>query len=243
MITVYKYTNINNQKVYIGQTTTSLERRAQNNGSNYKESRRFYDAIKKYSWQAFVPEILMIAETQDEADIAEKFYIDCYKSYNPKYGYNIEHGGIRSFKIGDETKEIISENNIKRYTDKTANPMFGKTHREESLQKMRECKLGDKNPMYGTIWNETQKSRCGTKGKRLNLSDERREFLRNNMRKIGKTVGRKEVRCVEDSVVFESVSYAADHYNVSKSTLCGHLNGRQKSCAGKHFEYLNKTNI
>lgn len=42
---IYKYTNIINGKIYIGQTCMSLHERAGSNGSNYKGSRHFYNAI------------------------------------------------------------------------------------------------------------------------------------------------------------------------------------------------------
>lgn len=238
MFTIYKYTNIKNGKVYIGQTTKSLHERAGYNGSNYKESRRFYSAIKKYSWDSFVPEILATTDDSYYADEEERRYINIYSSYNPEFGYNIEYGGVNSFNVGDETKSIISDNAKVRYRDKTKNPMFGKTHSAESKKKMSECKSGNKNPMYGTKWNDNQKALCGTKGKKLNLTEEHRESLRLNMKNIGETVGLRKVRCLEDDLEFESVVSAAKYYNVSKSTLCGHLKGRQLTCAGKHFEYI-----
>ena len=61
--------------MYIGQTSKSLEERAQAGGRNYRECRRFYNAIQKYSWDAFVPEILETVQTVDEANEREKYYI------------------------------------------------------------------------------------------------------------------------------------------------------------------------
>lgn len=51
-------------------------------------------------------------------------------------------------------------------------------------------------------------------------------------------VGLRPVRCIEDCTEYESIKDAALHYGVSKSTLCGHLRGAQKTCCGKHFEYI-----
>ena len=55
---VYKYTNLINGKVYIGQTKTSLIKRAGSNGERYKGCRHFYLAISKYGWENFIPTIL-----------------------------------------------------------------------------------------------------------------------------------------------------------------------------------------
>lgn len=93
MYTIYKYTNSVNGKVYIGQTSKSMEERAQSNGRNYRECRRFYAAIKKYSWSSFVPEILEIVETVEEANKREIYYIDLYNSTDERYGYNLAFGG------------------------------------------------------------------------------------------------------------------------------------------------------
>lgn len=237
MFTIYRYVNKVNNKSYVGQTQTTLENRAQSNGSNYKESRRFYEAIKKYSWSNFKPEILCTAETRQEADDLERFYIKKFNSSNPDYGYNIEHGGVLSLTVGEETREIISRKAKDRYKDPTNNPMFGKSHNESAIKKMKESKIGKNNPMYGRKWNKTQRERCGTKGKTLNLSFEQRQILSERMRDIGKTVGLKRVVCVEDGTIYDSVLDAAVAYNVTKSTMCGHLKGRQKTCAGKHFKY------
>ena len=48
----------------------------------------------------------------------------------------------------------------------------------------------------------------------------------------------KKVHCIEDNTYFDSIVQAATFYNVTKSTLSGHLNGRQKTCANKHFEFV-----
>lgn len=235
--TIYRYTNIHNGKVYIGQTSKSLEERAQTNGRNYRECRRFYAAIQKYSWDAFKPDVLEIVDSVEDANEREIYYINLYNSTDEKYGYNLLLGGDNK-EMSSETKELISIKAKERYADKTANPMYGKKHSPVALERQSICKRGEKNPMYGSKWTEVQKERCGVRGKKLNLSTERRQELSERMRILGQTVGLRPVRCVEDGVVYESVSTAANAYGVTKSTMCGHLTGHQKSCKGKHFEYI-----
>lgn len=74
MYKIYKYTNLINGKIYIGQTKNSLEKRALN-GTNYKGSRYFYNAIQKYGWNNFIPEILEDGLSLDKANIREEYYI------------------------------------------------------------------------------------------------------------------------------------------------------------------------
>lgn len=234
---IYKYTNKENGKVYIGQTSQTLEKRAQSNGHNYCECRKFYNAIKKYGWDSFEPTVLEVVETIDEANRREQFYINEYCSTNDKYGYNIALGGDNKI-MSEESKRLISDRARERYKDPTANPMFGKKHSDETRKKQSECKKGERNPMFGKKWTETQKLKCGTKGKRLNLTDYQREAQRRRSKVVGLTTGLKKVLCVEDNKSFKSLTEAAKFYNIAVSTLSGALHGYQHTCAGKHFKFV-----
>lgn len=236
MFRIYKYTNNYDGKVYIGQTSVSLEERAQTNGRNYRECRRFYDAIQQYGWGSFTPDVLCEVDTEEEADEAERYFIAMYMSDDPAHGYNLESGGRNKATHSAETVSILSEKAKKRYEDPTNNPMYGKRHSEETRAKMRNAKLGENNPMYGKPRTERQKKYCCTTGKKLNLSYEQRRALGDRMRQVAKN-NVKRVMCVEDGIIFESVSDAAKHYGVSKSTMSGCLSGYQKVCRGKHFVF------
>ena len=166
----------------------------------------------------------------------EEYWISYYHSTDPNFGYNLSNGGHSS--LSEEACKKISEKAKERYKDKTKNPMYGRKHSDETKKKMRDVKLGEKNPMYGRKWTEKQRQNCGTKGKKLNLSEDQREFLREKARKVGKETGLKPVKCIEDSKIFGSITDAANAYGVAVSTLSGHLNGRQNSCADKHFVFI-----
>ena len=154
--TIYKYTNSVNGKVYIGQTHKTMEERAQTNGRNYRECRRFYAAIQKYSWSSFIPEILETVKTIDEANEREIYYINLYNSTDSRYGYNLAYGGNNKEML-TETKAIISSKAKERYVDKTKNPMYGKRHSETTREKQSIKKRGENNPMFGSVWTETQR--------------------------------------------------------------------------------------
>lgn len=233
---VYKYTNTYNGKVYIGQTKNSLPERAQSNGINYKECRRFYNAIKKYGWHAFRGEIILDGLSLDEANTWEQFYIKSYNSTDAAHGYNISDGGGQR-EMSDETRRIISLKAKERYQDPSRNPMFGRRHSAGSRKRMSECKRGTSNPMYGRSWTETQKQKCGTNGKKLNLSEERRAEMSRRAVELGRSRARG-VRCIEGGLTFASMTKAAEYYHVSPSTLCGQIKRYQKTCRGRHFEYV-----
>lgn len=97
MYCVYKHTNKNNGKVYIGITGQQPELRWKN-GEGYVSNQYFYRAIQKNGWDGFEHEILEEGLTKEQALNKEKEYIALYKSNcrryrNPTYGYNATDGG------------------------------------------------------------------------------------------------------------------------------------------------------
>lgn len=110
---IYKHTNLINNKVYIGQTCQSPEKRYGKNGSNYRSCRYFYRAIECYGWENFAHEIIVSGLTHEEADKLEQKYIQEYESNNSEYGYNLEGGGTYS-KI-NVTKKSEYEYEIMKY--------------------------------------------------------------------------------------------------------------------------------
>lgn len=241
MYKIYKYTNLVNNKIYIGQTSKTLEERAKN-GSNYKGSRYFYHAIQKYGWDNFIPEILEDNLDRDEANIKEEYYISLYNSCDPNVGYNIAYGG-NNHEMPDTTKQLLSAKAIERYKDVTKNPMYGKTHSDKALKKMSEKKTGKNNPMYGVKMtkesNEKRRETCKNRNCDFTheWTDEERQRASQRFKQLA-TTWSKKVHCIEDNTYFDSILQASEHYGVTKSTLSGHLHGYQKTCAKKHFEFV-----
>ncbi len=102
---IYMYT-FPNGKVYIGQTTTSVEKRWQEHVSNSKtlRSKMICDAaIKKYGKENIKIEVLEEVEVDEtkptllveKLNQLEKKYISKYESTDIKKGYNILLGGER----------------------------------------------------------------------------------------------------------------------------------------------------
>lgn len=107
---VYKHTNIENGKVYIGCTKMKLYDRWKN-GKGYT-SKTFAAAIKKHGWDKFTHELLFTDLTKENAFQKEVEMIAFYKSNNPDFGYNGSIGGEKSslgYKHTDEAKKKISE--------------------------------------------------------------------------------------------------------------------------------------
>ena len=93
---IYKITNIINNKVYIGQTTTRVERRW---ADHFKPSAKscYYlgRAIKKYGKDCFSKEVIEYVEASSKSNLVNKlnkrecFYISLYQSNKKELGYNL----------------------------------------------------------------------------------------------------------------------------------------------------------
>ena len=129
---IYKITNIQNNKVYIGQTIRPIEQRFHrhfNDALNNILDTHFARAIRKYGKDSFVIEKIDNAQTQDELNQKEQYWIRYYNSV--KEGYN-------------ET-DAISKCGGNTYQSKTEEEM------EVIKDKIRQTKIGNKNPMARKI--------------------------------------------------------------------------------------------
>lgn len=122
---IYKITNNQNNKVYIGQTTRTLKERIHNYKNEVKwhpNSRPIIRAMAKYGFDCFKFEILKDnIQSKKELDILERYYIKEYQSLVSEQGYNVELGGSSVGKHSEETKKKISQSQLGE-----KNHMFGK---------------------------------------------------------------------------------------------------------------------
>lgn len=90
---IYKVTNTNNGKVYIGSTKDSIETRKKDHikKASSNASTKFYDAISTLPIGAFTWEQIDTAPATDELAQKEKNYIVEYNS--KEEGYNSDSGG------------------------------------------------------------------------------------------------------------------------------------------------------
>lgn len=135
---IYKITNLVNGKVYVGQSIRDIKQRFTrhiNDSLNCKLDTHFARAIRKYGKENFIIELIDTAETQDELNQKERYWIRFYDSVH--HGYN-ETDAI--YKCGGNT-----------YLSKTELELFSIGDR------IRESKLGSKNP-------HSRKIKCRNEG-------------------------------------------------------------------------------
>ena len=110
--------------------------------------------------------------------------------------------------LSEEGRKRISESR-KEYIKKYGTPTQGKGHTPEAKEKIRQSKIGNKNPQYGKTTSAYQKQRASE-------------------------IFSKPIKCIETQQIFNSSKEAAIWCGLkSSSGFSDYFAGRKKSC-GKH---------
>ena len=129
---IYRVTNLINDKVYVGQTIQSLEKRKK---QHQRSSKRLLIslAIKKYRKENFKWESIQECKTQDELNLAEIAWIKKLNCMRPN-GYNRTNGGSTTtgYKYTPEQRKRVSD-----ATKGEKNPFYGKKHSTETRAYLR----------------------------------------------------------------------------------------------------------
>jgi len=150
---IYLTTNNINRKIYVGKYCGTYK--------NYLGSGIYIKrAIKKYGKENFVRETL--EDNIDDHDYLcerEIYWIKFYDATNPEIGYNLckGGGGLLGFKHLEKTKEKMSESAMGHIVSKETKEkivknhvgMTGKSHSEETKEKLRIMVSRENNPMWG----------------------------------------------------------------------------------------------
>lgn len=132
---IYKITNLNNNKVYIGQTSRNIEDRWKghlrhaflSNRPNDLNTKLYIMMRNEGINHLKIEEIETIIGTRYEGDQAETKWISEYDSTNPEKGYNTDKGGhvisekcrkarinqMIGSKLKDKQLEVVRENGMK----------------------------------------------------------------------------------------------------------------------------------
>lgn len=228
MYTVYKHTTPNN-KIYIGITKQKPKDRWEG-GKGYKSNQYFYRSILLFGWDNIKHEIIADGLTKEEAEQMEIDLISFYDSTNKENGYNLRKGGslcsyneqalerMRLSHLGktlpEEQKRKISAALKGR---KTSKGNLGHKHTEETRRKMSECRIG------------------------LKLSEETKKRISES--KMGQNKGAqnhksRRILNIDTGESFETITEAANKYNVNRCNISEVCIGRRKRAGGYHWKYI-----
>lgn len=161
MCFIYKITNNINNKLYIGQTLQSIEKRwiqHKSEAKTYKKNQPLHNAIRKYGTENFTIEEIDGANSISELNYKEWLLIYKFNSLAPN-GYNCKEGGNRP-KYSNKTKEKMTNSakirsNKKEYKEwfKKNNPSLNAKYVNKRSKNVKEngTYKGKNNPRYINI--------------------------------------------------------------------------------------------
>ncbi len=221
---VYKHTTPNN-KIYIGITSLSLERRFKH-GGGYKDCVLFDRAINKYGWDNIKHEVLYTNLEEKQAKLLEVSLIHFYKSNDSNFGYNLTAGGegLYGYKHTEKTKIKISKLNKGRKRSKEYKQWLSTTMKE---------KFKDGGFFKGKHHTEETKRKISekTKGKEVYFSSEHKQHISEAKYKPI-IVYYSDGRFYKE---FISLKAAAKEFSVSSSTIHYCLIGRTHTFKNRQF--------
>lgn len=159
MIGIYKITNKQNGKAYIGQSV-NIKKRWEEHKYSDKSDSLIHRAIKKYGIDSFCFEVLCECEKSELNELEVK-YISEHGTMHPN-GYNLKSGGGQGIEYSEASKKKMSESMKGR---------SGWRHSEETKKKIGDALRGRKRPK-----EVVEKTRLALIGRPL--SEEHKEKLR-----------------------------------------------------------------
>lgn len=138
---IYKTTNLINRKCYIGKHQS-----AQYDPKYFGSGKILKRAIKKYGIKNFINEIIDIADTEEELNNKEKYYIKYYKDKLGLECYNLAKGGdggdVFKYQSPEDKQKFINKmtiiNKQRCNTEEFKNRMSQVTLQRYSNKKIRE---------------------------------------------------------------------------------------------------------
>lgn len=203
---IYKVTNVINNKVYIGQTTDTLEKRWKRHINSAKKGSNlyFHRALIKYNINNFKIENIDQAQSKKELNDKEKYWIAYYKSYVKDFGYNLTKGGEGGALTGEALEKM-------KLSKKGKKPSPESILKRSISLKGKLC--GEKNPMYGKKPVNANKTMEEFFGK------ERAEYIKDKIRKSTKLAMQKSEKYQNYLKKFEN-----NYYNHPKHCkYCGKI--------------------
>lgn len=222
---IYKTTNLLNGKIYIGQTSKTLNTKYLGSG------KILLKAVKKYGKYNFKREILEECNSKEQMNNREKYWIQHFDSINRNIGYNVSIGG-EGGNLGDEVNKKISESRKGQIVlkDKDNNIFIvGKN---------------DDRYLNGELVGLSKGRIPSNKG--IPMSKEQREKMRGpktethkenlSKAKAGKCI--KPILCLNNGITYSGSKEAAEKLGLTVPNIVAVLKGRAKKTKGYSFEYI-----
>ena len=216
--TLYEHINRVNGKRYVGITERRPEDRWGVGGNNYTTSPRFWNAIKKYGWDAFDHVIVATNLSKEQACDMEVERIKLFNAIG--HGYNSNTGGNHPT-MTEEARAKLSRSMMgnKNGLGKPCSPEKAK-------------KIGD--AQRGRHFDEEHRrhiSEAKTGKPHAPPTEETRK-------KISDSHSKQPVCCEETETIYESVHACAKRLGLDASRVSATCRGKTSHAKGYHLTYL-----
>lgn len=253
---VYKIQHRESGKIYVGQTTRTLEIRM--NEHLRHDDTYIEHALKKHGIAAFEVSVIEECETVEALNEREIYWISFYDCICPK-GYNICIGGSNGYFCSDKTRRKLSEaNKGKKLSDKTRAKMSAaRKGKKFSPERRANMSAGNKRKR-AVVCIETGQifESLAAAAKWLNISS---KLISKAVNGIMAGAGgyhwcyadtyvtndelelkplrafKRPVRCVETGQIFPSIKSAAKWANLSSDTIRTALNQPTRTAGNYHW--------
>lgn len=154
-ITIYRYTNLINSKVYIGSSDDVMRRQKQHQIVAKTSNYYFYKSIRKYGWDKFKFEVIEENVCPLIRNERENFWIKHHNSIDPHHGYNscladcTEQTEASRLKRSASNKGKSPSEEARKKMSDAKKGKKRKPFTDETKRKIAEAKMGNKNPQYG----------------------------------------------------------------------------------------------
>jgi group I intron endonuclease len=252
---IYRITNIENKKVYIGQTKQDDPMK------RWKEHQRsvkykcgcpaLKNAIKHYGIEKFKFEVVIICFDDD----VDKFEIEYIKKYNciAPNGYNINEGGeiggmFKGCVHSKESKQLISQQNYKRFSTIESRREHGENIKKSEKWKaaMAERRVMPKKGNGKKIshsdehrkkLSESLKKYYATNDNDSKISSDAKANLSKKMTEIN---GKSVSQYTSDGTfinTYPSIAYGAKQNGLQRKAVQACVSGRTKTSGGFVWKY------
>jgi group I intron endonuclease len=243
---IYKIINKINNKVYIGCTTKTIEKRYKSHlyrcfKKNYDS--RLYNSMRKYGIENFEIELLEECDIDSIYEI-EKIYIQKFDSYKNGLNSTLGGEGFLGYTHSKETRQIITKNLISNgnsHKNKTYKEIYG----EDFTKEIEKRKIGAKNS-WSNMSVEKKQDRVSKISKSLIgvLAGDKNPMKKqeNAIKVTGANNGRAKAiiqytKCGELINEFSTIIEATLHTGINNiGAVCKGLN---KSAGGYIWKYKN----
>ena len=223
---VYKITNKVNNKIYIGLTNKSLQKRWKahcNSAFSKNDPYVFHKAIRKYGEDSFKKEILESDLTEDDAKEKEIFYIKKFNSYYLNgHGYNMTYGGETNSHLKGEknpgarltNNEALQIIELLKDPTMTYSQILKKINKEPDENLLRIVSSINKGENYNF---PNIKYPIREDSRKMEYYSKLRSGDKNPMSKVSKEIALKIIEDLQNSK--DSQTKLAQKYNLSYNTI------------------------